>query len=50
VQLDDLLSGRGRPAVVAAGGPGWDPASLPAGVVVPATLLDAVELFAAAAA
>ncbi|NJC68998.1 MerR family transcriptional regulator [Planosporangium thailandense] len=48
-QLDDLVSGRGRPAVVAAGGPGWEPASLPAGVVVPATLADAVELFAVAA-
>jgi hypothetical protein len=49
-QLEDLLSGRGRPAVLAAGGPGWDPAALPSGVVVPATLIDAVELFTAAAA
>ncbi|MCW2640103.1 MAG: regulatory protein MerR [Dactylosporangium sp.] len=49
-RLEDLLSGRGRPAVVAAGGPGWDPATVPPGVVVPATLLDAVELFTAAAA
>jgi hypothetical protein len=49
-RLEDLLSGRGRPAVVAAGGPGWDPATVPPGVIVPATLLDAVELFTAAAA
>jgi hypothetical protein len=49
-QLEGLLSGRGRPAVVAAAGPGWDPIGVPAGVVVPATLIDAVELFTAAAA
>jgi hypothetical protein len=49
-QLEDLQSGRGRPAVVAAGGPGWDPATVPAGVVVPATLINAVELFTAAVA
>jgi DNA-binding transcriptional MerR regulator len=48
-QLRNLLSGRGRPAVVAAGGPGWEPGRIPAGVVVPATLSEAVELFAAAA-
>nr|WP_205861254.1 MerR family transcriptional regulator [Planosporangium flavigriseum] len=49
-QLTGLLTERGRPAVVAAGGPGWDPAGLPAGVVTPATLVDAVELFTAAVA
>jgi hypothetical protein len=49
-QLEDLLSGRGRPAVVAAAGPGWDPAALPLGVVVPASLIEAVEIFTAAAA
>lgn len=49
-QLEDLLSGRGRPPLVAAGGPGWDPETLPSGVVAPASLQDAVELFAAAAA
>lgn len=48
-QLRELLSGRGRPAVVAAGGPGWERADLPADVVVPATLAEAVELFAVAA-
>jgi hypothetical protein len=48
--LNGLLSGRGRPAVVAAGGPGWDAAAVPPGVVLPATLVEAVELFAAAAA
>jgi len=48
-QLEELLSGRGRPALVAAAGPGWDTETLPDGVVVPATLTDAVELFAAAA-
>ncbi|MGC9669457.1 MerR family transcriptional regulator [Planosporangium sp. 12N6] len=47
-QLSGLLSGPGRPTVVAAGGPGWDPDTLPPGVVVPATLPDAVELFTAA--
>jgi hypothetical protein len=49
-QLENLLSGRGRPAVVAAGGPGWEPGRIPAGVVVPATLGEAVELFTVAAA
>ncbi|GII24878.1 MerR family transcriptional regulator [Planosporangium mesophilum] len=48
-QLNGLLSGRGRPAVVAAGGPGWDAATVPSGVVLPATLVEAVELFVAAA-
>ena len=48
-QLDDLLGGRGRPAVVAAAGPGWDPATLPSGVVRPADLAEAVEIFVAAA-
>jgi DNA-binding transcriptional MerR regulator len=48
-QLEQLLAVRGRPALVAAGGSGWDPATLPPGVVAPACLKDAVELFQAAA-
>jgi DNA-binding transcriptional MerR regulator len=48
-QLTDLLSGHGRPPLVAAGGPGWDRTTLPFGVVAPASLQEAVELFAAAA-
>jgi DNA-binding transcriptional MerR regulator len=48
-QLDELLAGRGRPAVVAAAGPGWDPDDLPAGVVAPTSLTEAVDLLAAAA-
>jgi hypothetical protein len=48
-QLDELLAGRGRPAVVAAAGPGWDPDDLPAGVVTPTSLTEAVDLLAAAA-
>jgi hypothetical protein len=48
-QLDELLAGRGRPAVVAAAGPGWHPDDLPSGVVTPASLAEAVDLLAAAA-
>jgi DNA-binding transcriptional MerR regulator len=49
-QLEELLAARGRPALVAAAGPGWDTDTLPPGVVAPASLAEAVELFAAAAA
>jgi hypothetical protein len=48
-QLSGLLTGRGRPAVIAAAGPGWDRDTVPAGVVVPADLAEAVAIFAAAA-
>jgi MerR family transcriptional regulator, light-induced transcriptional regulator len=37
-QLSGVLTERARPVVVAAGGPGWDPSTLPAGVARPATL------------
>jgi methanogenic corrinoid protein MtbC1 len=49
-QLVDLLTGHGRPALVAPAGPGWDRETLPAGVVVPADLAEAVSIFGAAAA
>jgi DNA-binding transcriptional MerR regulator len=48
-QLRPLLSGRGRPLLVLAGGPGWDPAELPPGVVAPAGLTEAVRLAVVAA-
>jgi hypothetical protein len=48
-QLEETVAGRGRPAVVAAAGPGWDPDDLPPGVAVPASLREAVDLFWAAA-
>jgi hypothetical protein len=48
-QLDELLTGRGRPALVAVAGPGWAPDTLPPGVAVPTSLAEAVELLAAAA-
>jgi hypothetical protein len=47
--LAELLAGPGRPPLVAAGGPGWDRAGLPPGVVTPDSLQEAVALFAAAA-
>jgi MerR family transcriptional regulator, light-induced transcriptional regulator len=47
-QLRGLLAGSGRPLLVLAGGPGWDTASLPAGVVTPASLSDAMRLAVAA--
>ena len=45
-QLDAVLNQPGRPAVLAAAGPGW-PSTLPAGVVAPNTLAHAVALFSA---
>jgi hypothetical protein len=48
-QVEDLLAGPGRPALVAAAGPGWDRARLPSGVATPDSLQEAVDLFAAAA-
>jgi MerR family transcriptional regulator, light-induced transcriptional regulator len=48
-QLDALLTGRGRPALVSAAGPGWQVDALPAGLAVPTDLRGAVDLFAAAA-
>jgi len=47
-QVAALLAHPRRPTVVAVGGPGWDPTSLPAGVVAPATLIEAVNLLTAA--
>jgi MerR family transcriptional regulator, light-induced transcriptional regulator len=47
-QLRPLVSGRGRPLLVLAGGPGWAHASLPPGVVAPANLGEALRLAAAA--
>jgi hypothetical protein len=48
-QLKELVAGRGRPALIAAGGPGWNRDSMPTGVVMPTSLAEAVSLFAAAA-
>ncbi len=48
-QLRGLLAGPRRPLLVLAGGPGWDPESLPSEVVTPASLRDAVSLAMAAA-
>jgi hypothetical protein len=44
-QFAALVAGRSRPAVIAAGGPGWD-AGLPEGVLHPATLCEAVSVTA----
>jgi methylmalonyl-CoA mutase cobalamin-binding subunit len=49
-QLRGLLTGRGRPLLVLAGGPGWDPETLPPEVVTPVSLADALRLAMAAAA
>jgi MerR family transcriptional regulator, light-induced transcriptional regulator len=49
-QLRELLTGSGRPLLVLAGGPGWNAKSLPAEVVTPVTLSDAMRLAMAAAA
>jgi hypothetical protein len=46
-QLSAVLEGRGRPVVVAAGGPGWS--ALPGGVDRPETLADALALLTSAA-
>ncbi len=48
-QLEETLAGRGRPAVVAAAGPGWDRDDFPPGVAAPMSLSEAVDLFSAAA-
>jgi MerR family transcriptional regulator, light-induced transcriptional regulator len=48
-QLHMLLTGSGRPLLVLAGGPGWDTTSLPAEVVRPVSLSDAVRLAMATA-
>ena len=48
-QLRGLLAGPRRPLLVLAGGPGWDPESLPSEVVTPANLRDAMSLAMAAA-
>jgi len=44
-----LLTGSSRPLLVLAGGPGWDTRSMPAEVVAPVSLSDAVRLAMAAA-
>ncbi|HEX5383262.1 MAG TPA: hypothetical protein VFW54_01360, partial [Propionibacteriaceae bacterium] len=48
-QLHMLLTGSGRPLLVLAGGPGWDTTLLPAEVLAPVSLGDAVRLAIAAA-
>ena len=48
-QLGGLLAGRRRPLLVLAGGPGWDPESLPSEVVTPVSLSEAMSLVMAAA-
>jgi MerR family transcriptional regulator, light-induced transcriptional regulator len=48
-QLQALLIGRGRPLLVLAGGPGWNAESLPAEVVAPTRLSDAMHFAVAAA-
>jgi hypothetical protein len=48
-QLDELVTGRGRPTLVVAAGPGWEPDALPPDVAVPESLLAAADLLAAAA-
>jgi MerR family transcriptional regulator, light-induced transcriptional regulator len=48
-QLRGLLAGPRRPLLVLAGGPGWDPESLPSEVLAPASLKDTMSLAIAAA-
>jgi hypothetical protein len=48
-QLTALLSGRERPLVLAAAGPGWPTGALPDGVARPASLIEALTVAAAAA-
>ena len=48
VQLEAVLAERGRPLVVAAAGPGWDPATLPSGVARPRSLSEAIDQLTAA--
>lgn len=43
-QLTRLLSGPRRPVLLLAAGPGWAVGTLPAGVLAPATLAEAVEV------
>ena len=43
-QLHGVLTGASRPLLVLAGGPGWQQTSLPAGVVAPGSLINAVRL------
>jgi DNA-binding transcriptional MerR regulator len=43
-QLSGMLAERARPVVVAAAGPGWDASALPAGVVRPASLTEALVM------
>jgi DNA-binding transcriptional MerR regulator len=49
-QLEPVLTAPRRPLVVAAGGPGWHAAALPAGVSKPATLTEALAMLTAAIA
>jgi MerR family transcriptional regulator, light-induced transcriptional regulator len=48
-QLRGLLVGPRRPLLALAGGPGWDPGSLPSDVLMPVSLSDAMRLAIAAA-
>jgi|SRR4051794_8702353 MerR family transcriptional regulator, light-induced transcriptional regulator len=48
-QLQALLNGPGRPLLVVAGGPGWNAESLPAEVVAPTSLSEAMHFAMAAA-
>jgi MerR family transcriptional regulator, light-induced transcriptional regulator len=47
-QLEPVLAAPRRPLVVAAGGPGWDTAALPAAVSTPASLTEALAMLTAA--
>jgi DNA-binding transcriptional MerR regulator len=47
-QLSAVLTERGRPIVLAAAGPGWNPALLPLGVSRPQTITDALVMLGAA--
>jgi MerR family transcriptional regulator, light-induced transcriptional regulator len=47
-QLTALVGVRTRPLVLAVAGPGWEVESLPAGVVVPRTLAEAIDLMRSA--
>lgn len=49
-QLEQVLAAPRRPLVVAAAGPGWDVAGLPAGVSTPSTLTEALVMLTAALA
>ncbi|MEV4507958.1 MerR family transcriptional regulator [Dactylosporangium sp. NPDC049525] len=49
-QLEPVLAMPRRPLVVAAGGPGWNAAALPAGVSNPASLTEALTMLIAAIA